>query len=371
MGRKIILCIAALTITLNTYAQNESLLIKGVLKEQGTGLPIPFANIWITNSSKGTAANASGEFIISIDAKYRIEKLKISCIGYHSRFVSIDSIKNKSPLVLALRTDASLLDEVVIKETALNPKEILTKAVESVNDNYLRAPFNMEFYSEIVATNVSTNKEFKVETILFGFSQGYSTAKKWVFEILQKRTSGEDPLKVIDYDYWPTFEIHNVDMISSSFKHGVINPKHLDKFDLKYAGVSTFDEDTVFNIEYFAPKPTKEITGFGIVPKVYRGNIYITTGTNAIVKHEITTDQFSYSIIYKNLEGKYFPYYISGERRTTATIMLSKITNSITLRSIETKHVKTLDYKTNEFENVNLVKFDESFWNTNYPIDIK
>jgi hypothetical protein len=371
MEWKIILYVITLTITTNTYAQNESLLIKGVLKEQGTDVSIPFANIWITNSSKGTAANGSGEFIISIDSKYRLETLKISCIGYHSRFVSIDSIKNISPLILILKADASLLDEVVIKEAALNPKEIIKKAVESVNNNYICSPFNMEFYSKTIATDISTNKEFKIETILFGFSEGYSSSKKRAFEIIQKRTSGDDPLKVIDYEYWPTFEIHNVDQISSSFKQGVINLKHLDKFDLKYAGVSIFDEDTVFNIEYFAPKPTKEITGYGIVPRVYKGSIYITTSTNAIVKHEITTDQFSYSIIYKKLEGKYFPYYISGERRTARTITLSKITNAITLRSIETKNVKIIDYKTNEFGNVNQVKFDEDYWNTNYPIDPK
>jgi len=365
-----ILLVCALAISVNVYSQND-FLIKGVLKEHGSGNPVPFASIGITNTTKGTAADGNGEFMIAVDNKYQKEKFKISCIGYRTNYVSIDSLKGIQHAIINLETDASLLDEVVIEEAPLNPAEIVKKAIESINENYLNTPFNMEYYSVITATDISTNKEFKLETILFGCSEGYTGSKRNIFEITQMRASGEDHLKVIDYNYWPSFEIHNADQIVSSIKAGILNAKNLDKFKSKYLGVSIFDEDTVYNIEYYAPKPTKEITGYVVAPKTYKGNIYITTNTNAIVKHEIITDQLSFSIIYKKLEGKYFPYFISGERRPKPTVMLSKITNAVTLRSIETKNVKIIDYKTNEFRNANLVKFDKEFWNTNYPTDLK
>lgn len=371
MNRIIVLLVYSFAFTTCVYSQTESFLIKGEIKEQGTNNLIPYANIWITNTTQGTAAGASGEFIIRVDRKYQKEFFKISCIGYHTKLVSIDSIRSIPQVIITLESDVSLLDEVVIKTAPLNPADIVKKAIEAVSENYLNSPFNMEYYSEIVATDNSSHKEFKLETILFGYSEGYTGSKRKFFEITQRRTSGEDPLKIINYEYWPSYEIQAVDQISSSYKQGVLNLKNIDKFNLKYSGVSMFDEDTVYNIEYYAPKPPKEITGYGIVPKMYKGNIYITSSTYAVVKHEITNDHFSYSVIYKKLEGKYFPYFISGERKTKATVVLSKITNSIILRSIETKNAKIIDYKTNEHQNANLVKFDEVFWNTNYPIEVK
>jgi len=352
--------------TTRIYCQ-EHHFIKRVLVEKATNSPVSFANVTITNTTTGTASNMSGEFVIKIDKRYMGEKLKISCIGFLTKTISIDSILSQSSNVIELIPDVSLLDEIIISQARLDPTELIKKAIESIKDNYSNTPFNMEFYSEIVTTDNVTNKEFKLETILFGYCQGYSTFKQKQFEITQKRTTGEDNLKRLDYSYWPTFEIHNVDQISTSFRHGILNAKHLDKFILKYQGASIFDTDTVYNIEYYAPKPTKEITGYGIVPKIYKGTIYISTSTHAVVKHEIITDQFSYMVIYKKMEEKYFPYFISSDRSPTKILLFAKVHNSLTLKNIETKNVKVIDYRTNEFQGIDEVKYDENFWTSNYP----
>ncbi|GHN00139.1 hypothetical protein WSM22_16280 [Cytophagales bacterium WSM2-2] len=370
MTFRIILSLAILATNL-AYSQSKAFILKGTLKEVGSSNTIPYANIWVTNSTQGTATDASGNFLISVGEIHAKEKIKISSIGYKTRFYSIDSLKNYNSVVLQLESDVSLLDEVVIRTAPVNPAEIVQEAIASIDKNYLNAPFNIEYYSEMTASDISSGKVFSLETILTGYSSGYSSGKRIIFKIPQKRATGDNHLKAIDYNYWPTFEIHNVDQISNAFKHGILNLKHLDKFSMKYSGVSLFDEDTVFTIEYYAPKPTKEITGYGVVPKVYKGSISITTGTHAIVKHEITTDQFSYSIIYKKWEEKYFPYWIYGERRTRATVLLSKITNSITLKSIETKNVKVIEGKVNEFDDINTVKYDEVYWNTFFPKEEK
>lgn len=357
-------------ITTSCYSQRTQV-IKGILKEQGTDNPVPFGSIGIINSTRGTAANGKGEFLLDIREKDLSEKLRVSCIGFMTRLVPIDSIKGIAQLVIRLEPDISLLDEIVIREAPLNPGEILKKAIESVNDNYLNTPFNMEYYSEIIATDTLSKKEFKIETILNGYSQGYSSFKKRPFEIIHRRTTGEDFLAAIDYDYWPTYEIHRADEISTPYKQGVFNLKNVEKFNLKYSGVSLFDEDTVYNIEYYAPKPNKEITGYGIVPKIYKGNIFIATSTHAIVKHEITTDYFSFLIIYRKMEGKYFPYFISGRRKIHGSHLPVKISNSIVLQSIDTQNVKMIEHKTNELGPVNEVRFEQEFWDAHYPVDKK
>lgn len=72
-------------------------------------------------------------------------------------------------------------------------------------------------------------------------------------------------------------------------------------------------------------------------------------------------------IIYKKLDGKYFPYFISGERSPTGIRMFSKVFNSLTLKYIEIENIKVIDYVTNEFQDINNVKYNEQFWTTNYP----
>ena len=364
MTYKILVLIFLTLLAVKTYSQ-ENHFVRKTLVEKGTNNPIQFANVTITNTAHGTAANLHGDFVIKIDERYAGERLKISCIGFITRTISIDSVLKQSSSVIELSPDISLLDEVIISQAPLDPTEIVKKAIESTAHNYLNTPFNIEFYSEIVATDNVNSNEFKLETILFGYCPGYSSSQQKQFEILQKRTTGEDHLKPFGYTYWPTFEIHNVDQISTSFRHGILNPKHLDKFSLKYLGASIFDSDTVYNIEYYAPKPSKEITGYGIVPKTYKGNIYITVNTHAIVKHEIVTDRLSYMIIYKKQDEKYFPYFISGERLLTG--MFSKVHNSLTLKTIESKNVKVIDSKSNEFQDLDNVKYDEAFWLNNYP----
>lgn len=219
------------------------------------------------------------------------------------------------------------------------------------------------------ASNFVTNQTFKVESIIFGYYPGYANNLDKRFEIVKKRATGDNPLEASDFPFWPTLEIHRADLIADPYKTGILNPKNLDKFEYQYMGVLTYDTDTIYHIEYFAPKPTQKITGYAIVPKTYKGAIYITTSRNAIVKHEIETDQFLYSIIYKKINDVYFPYFISGERKLKGMNIFSKVNNIVRLTNMELENVKVIDYKTNEFQNLSQLPNDKDYWDLNFPID--
>jgi hypothetical protein len=359
-----------LILALNAYPQTESFFIKGVLREKGTENAIPFSSIGITNTMLGTAADAKGEFFLRIEENHNHEKLKISCIGYMTKTVSIADLKHHQQNIIELTPDVKLLDEVVIKEAPIDPVEIIRYAIESIPKNYSQAPFNLEFYSDLVITEILTQRQFRQETILFGYSQGNkSVSAQKIFEITQKRTTGENLFANKDIVDWPTVDIHQADLIENPYHTGIFNLKYSNEFITKYAGVSVYDMDTVYNIEYYAPTPTKKNTGYGLVPKIYKGNIYITTTGHAVVKHDIVTDIFTFTIIYKKLEEKYFPYFVSAERKIQNTNAWTKWHNTITLKNIETKNVKVIDYKTNEFESLTDVKYNENFWNTYYSTD--
>jgi len=350
------------------FAQVDNVHIHGLIRDQQTKESIPFASISISNSTRGTAANAKGEFDLVTKQSDLKESLKISSIGFISKVASIDSIRNTKQFIIELQPDIRLLKEIEVVQRPISPIEVIKAAIDSVSTNYRTAPFNLEFYSEIIASNFVTNQEFKVESILLGYYKGYANSTDKKFEILKKRANGDNPLKAMDYPFWPTLEIHRADLIADPYKTGILNEKYLDKFEFKYLGVLTYDTDTIYHIEYAAPKPTEKITGYGIVPKTYKGTIYITTSSNAIVRHDIETDLFSYSIIYTKIKNSYFPYFISGERRLKGENMFSKVYNMIRLTNVELQNVKVIDYKTNEFQNLSQLPDDKEYWDLNYPV---
>ncbi|MCZ8023717.1 MAG: carboxypeptidase-like regulatory domain-containing protein [Cytophagales bacterium] len=372
--RTFILLIFLVSLTRTGISQTNTDFINGTLRDKVTKSKIEFASVGIMNTTLGTAADDNGEFILRIENQYKEENLKISCIGYLTKTLSIDSLLslNQKYHTIYLTPDIALLDEVVVKEAPVNPADIVRLAVTSIGKNYLQRPFNLELLSIIHADDSIAGKKYKVESILVGYYQGYYPKGKKKFEIIQKRTTGEDPLKTINYGYWPSFEIGSADLLTDQFKRGIFNLDLLDDFRFKYAGVSIYENDTVYNIEYYAPRPTTKITGYGIVPKTYRGNIYITTSTNAVVRHEIITSSFTYHVIYKKLNDRYFPYYFSGLRINEFKLPGGKrefrTYNTVTVTKIILHDVKVIDDKANDFD-VNKVRYDERFWNEYYPIE--
>ena len=345
-------------------AQIDATILRGVIRQANTRTPIPFASIAISNTTRGTAANENGEFMIKIFKDERDHDLKISSIGFLTRRYKISEFRSEA-ILIELEPDVKLLSEIVVAENAISPIDLINSAIDSINVNYCVDPFNLEFYSTLIANNTLTNKQFKLETLVLGYCKGYGTDQIKKFKILKKRTEGDNPLKEANYPFWPTWEIHQADVISDPMKTGVLNRDNHDKFEFTYAGVSIYEADTVYKIDYYAPKPTKKITGYGTVPKIYKGTIYITTTTNAIVKHDIQTDQFQHSIIYRKLGEHYFPYLISGER-TTRSNMFTKVKNSLILTNVRLNDVEAIE-KSNEFANAADLPEDNEFWEMNYP----
>lgn len=364
---KLQLLVMALAVASFTDAQTDpSIIIRGVVREAETKAPIPFASIAISNTTRGTAANENGEFMLKILRDERDHDLKVSSIGYLTRRYKISDFTSET-IVIELKSDVKLLSEIVVAENAIKSIDLINSAIDSINVNYRVDPFNLEFYSTLIAHNTLTGKQFKLETLVLGYCKGYGTEQVKKFKILKKRTEGDNPLEAANYPFWPTWELHQADVISDPMKTGVLNKDNLDKFEFTYGGVSIYEADTVYKIDYRAPKPTKRITGYGTVPKVYKGTIYITTTSNAIVKHDIETDQFQHSIIYRKLGEHYFPYLISGQR-TTKSNMFAKVKNSLILINVRLNDVEVIQ-KSNEFDNAADLPEDDEFWEMNYPID--
>ena len=89
----------------------------GKVVDKKTNTPIPYANIWWENTTKGAYSNSNGTFTIS-----RIENgtLAISCLGYlNFKYTCCDNVEDS--LLFELTSSPKVLDEITIKP-AIKPK---------------------------------------------------------------------------------------------------------------------------------------------------------------------------------------------------------------------------------------------------------
>lgn len=120
----------------SAFAQADNFHIHGLIRDQETREPIPFANISILNSTRGTAANEKGEFDLMIREPDFNQSLRISSIGFLSRTISIEAATPNNLLLIELQSDIKLLREIEISQKPINPIEIVKAAIDSVSKNY-------------------------------------------------------------------------------------------------------------------------------------------------------------------------------------------------------------------------------------------
>lgn len=89
--------------------------ITGTVREKGSGLPLPFSNVFVNNTTIGSATDAEGRFRISGDFSSEIE-LVASFVGYVTEVKTI-SLRNKNEVQVdfVLAFNESNLSEIELK----------------------------------------------------------------------------------------------------------------------------------------------------------------------------------------------------------------------------------------------------------------
>ena len=349
-------------------AQNKSIedfILEGIVTDQHSGAVIPHASISILHTTSGTACDELGQFRIRLENSVPDQKIKVSCIGYKTKILSIDSLRGVKRIDIRLDAETIILSEVLINGVKIDPAQVVKDAINSISRNYYNKNFNMEFHSTISTFDSAKKAPYKIESIVFAYYKGYVPATELRFQFLHKRETGVNPLKVKCTS--PSFDFYDIDLITSPFRVGVFNLENFPDFRFKYSGVSIYDKDSVYIVEYEAVRPSSKITGLGKAPQFYRGKIFITIHDNAIVKHRVEVDWLESEIIYRKINGYYFPYYIEGTRILNPSKKQKfRVKNSIALKTIKLENVSIIRDKEDDYclENIS---FDKEYWNSNYP----
>jgi hypothetical protein len=300
--------------------------ISGIIVDDVTGEPLPFATIGLKNQGKGTVTNNNGEFGLKITRNYLTDTLSVSYLGY---------IRREIPLVQALGNNYTIrlkrefisIPEIIIRTQI--PQEILAKTVYEIPKNYGSTPAMLTgFYRE----GVLKKQELQV----------YSEAILEIYKSAYTATFLNDQIKVFKSRKIENTALH--DTLAIRLKAGLSTCLELDgaknifdfiarenmpEYTYRITDIVTFDEDAAYVID-FEQKEDVDLP-------LYKGSIYISTTDLAILQADFEIhpkyinkikDSFissssrgfntwplsvKYSVSYRKYNNRYFLNHVRGD----------------------------------------------------------
>ncbi len=256
--------------------------------------PIPFVNIWISGTPLGTSTNDDGEFEIKIPQSLldKGNTLSLSCLGYHSSKLDLDSLLAATDVQIALQASVTRLSELVIltqkarKKNANRAKKIVKQAIGNIPRNYPKDPFTLNtFYRHYCSEN---HKYVRlIEAAVGVHSPKNKFLKKEIpdeqlgFEVRQLRRSFDftENAKV----FHPAISLNFLwanDITAYQYHNPIAGS--LDHYDFSIVDTTNYDQLKVYEIDFEDHRPLESR------PETwYQGKLYITRKRAAFVRAEI------------------------------------------------------------------------------------
>ncbi len=305
--------------------------ITGVIIDEETLDPLPFATIGLKNKGKGTVSNNNGEFGLKISPDLLSDTLSVSYLGYQTNELPVSKALSHN-LKIPMRREFISIPEIIIRNQI--PQEIIYKTVASLHKNYCNVPAHMTgFYRE----GVLKKREL----------QNYSEAIVEIFKAPYNGSLLADQMKI--YKSRKIENIRQTDTVEVRLKAGLSTCLELDGakriFDFlvrdnmpdyryRLADIVTYDEESAYKIEF---EQREDID----LP-LYKGVIYINTSDYGILNTEFELNQalihkmkdsfisssthgyttwpvsVKYSVSYRKINGVYFLNHVRGDMTFTS-----------------------------------------------------
>lgn len=117
---------------LTVAGYSQSLWFKGVVMDQSTGAPLPYANIGVKNKAIGGISMANGEFEIDLSKALSADTVVISYIGYLPYATTVSRLTSFKRLVIELKPTSRVLKEIIIR----SKPEIIILGNKGKSSNY-------------------------------------------------------------------------------------------------------------------------------------------------------------------------------------------------------------------------------------------
>ena len=202
--------------------------ISGIISDKN-GEPLPFASIYIKNTTYGVSSNAFGEYFIELESgNYTII---FSYIGFENEEKSINlTEKPKIINVILTENDLGLIEYEVVSNTKNKALEILEK-VKKVKKKYVEKNFSCEEYSK----NTIEKRQFKL--------QRKDTIELWQLDTSKSINFKNDVLKFVE-SYGDLYKLDGVKYWSYDGYHDFADTKQ----EQDYVIIQSFEDFGEYNI---------------------------------------------------------------------------------------------------------------------------
>ncbi len=247
-------------------------IISGIIIDEESQEPLPFAAIALKNTGRGTVTNNSGEFSLRIINEYLPDTLFISYLGFTGREIPVKQVIGND-LTISLRREFISIPEIIIRTQI--PQEIINKTIAAIPENYGNSPAMLtSFYRE----GVMKKKELQTysEAILRIYKSAYHGFLNDQIMVLKSR-------KIENANLSDTLAIRlkaglstclDLDGIKNSFEF--ISRNDYNNYNYRISDIIINDEESAYVIDF----EQKENTDHAM----YQGTMYINTEDYALVQ---------------------------------------------------------------------------------------
>jgi len=281
----------------DSLLQEVTKYISGVIIDEETSEPLPFATIGLKNKGRGTVTNNNGEFGLRITPDLFSDTLSISYLGYVRSEMPVRQAFYEG-LSIQMKREYISIPEIIIKNQI--PQEIINKTVSAIRRNYSNEPaFMTGFYRE----GVLKKREL----------QNYSEA---VVEIYKSSYAGSilgDQMKI--YKSRKIENIKRTDTLAVRLKAGMstcleldgvknlfdfLNRESMADYKYRLSDIVTFEDESAYEIQFEQREDIDQ--------PLYKGVVYINTTDFAVLHAEFELNQalihkMKESFVYNSTKG--------------------------------------------------------------------
>ncbi|QZT35947.1 erythromycin esterase family protein [Halosquirtibacter xylanolyticus] len=267
-----------------TDNENHSIHIKGVVVDQNNKA-IPFCNIGLKEELIGTVSYQDGHYELFMPKDIDTKTILFSCIGYTSRELPIDHI----PETVVLKKEDRVLDEVMVQAKALDPKEILKKAIRNIPNNYIQEDYNIEIYSR---GQLADANGLKVQSKLLALLYDKNGVNYKENMYVRQTQAAYD---TIDFNYniesyrssacfvaTATYFMPYFDLISTTH---LLKKDQINRLKLKLSGTSKLDSQKVYKVDFERKYRYRYAEGLDVEKVI--GTFFINASDYAVIKIDI------------------------------------------------------------------------------------
>lgn len=256
------------TITVQSQSNYDNV-INGIVFDDTSKKPLPYANISFLNNNVGTVSNINGEFRIIVPTTSKNDSLQISYIGFKPVKHKISETSKDAKFFLV--EDMQILDEIVV--TGLTAQSVLMEAIQKIPDNYYNTPYKSKGFYRLTAKK----EELYIRLSEAAFELYHSEKESSNNQLKLKKIreiKDEQVLHGLEIGASPK-EIFESDIISNLDESGFLSKKGLKNHIFKLDQITSSNNNEVYVISF----DQKD----GLKKAGYRGKLFIDLETYGII----------------------------------------------------------------------------------------